>query len=177
VYWKLGPDERELAARGRVRLRRLVDYCLPAAEQRPAAKPKAEPRAEPAVQVRSVVLDPLAIELKLSGPTELSLGKAGRVKLGSAEQPAMGKLSVAGALRYRAQRRSKAKPTRISVHLRRLRAALESMRVGGFQLDAGAIVVGSIDAPAICFEGLQPRQLDLSAQKIELGQVTAARQS
>ncbi|MEZ4438084.1 MAG: hypothetical protein R3B72_03300 [Polyangiaceae bacterium] len=137
VSWPL-PDEEErgLANRHLIRLRRLLDYRLATGNTQAPPKAKADKPRE-GLALRELRFDGIDIALRWSGGDELELPGGGRVVLGSAQRPAVSDLTLRGGLRHTPGAPT-APPGELDLQLDKLRLALSDVAVGRSRLDVGS---------------------------------------
>jgi hypothetical protein len=160
VYWPLDADELELASRQRVRLRRLMSYQLPASD---APAKKSDEKS--GVQIRAVHMDNLVLEVSLSGPSQLAVA-GGRLRLGSADRPAIGSLSLQGNVHYDA----KGEPALTSLELEAKHwvLALVGLAIGERRLDADEVLLAKLSDTSLAFRGLSPGELQATLSELAL---------
>jgi hypothetical protein len=167
VFWPLAEDERELARKNRVRLRRLAHYRLP-----PGSAPK-RPSAKPGLEVRSLCFDNIDLDVKLRGPASLALAGVA-LRLGDERHAAIGRLRVSGSVQHHA--RGKPVPTTLRIDAENLHASLSGVELpGGATLTLGALALGAIDGATVTFADVKPSALRLVLRDTVLRGLSHAR--
>lgn len=188
VEWHLDPDEMALARRRKVRLRTLPrfevlssngkssDFKLHALRVGPidielSVSPEAASRSE-----RLATADEDAGARAATSPGEAEAGVepvATPVSPGELEgfltALALRRLSIHGDVSYPDGEGM------LTARVRKLAASLRGLRAGGYQIDAGAVRVQTIDPCKIVFEGLKPRMATLTVSGLRLEDVELAR--
>ena len=159
VYWPLDDDEHDLAARDRVRLRRLPTYRIPTSTR------SSDSGGEPSVALRTLHFDNLAIDLSVGGPATVEVA-GGRIVLGSEGRAAIGSLRVQGDIHH-----DTSDPTDItSVELESgdWELQLEALGLAGRLLDVELLTLASIARATVTFEDVRPGAVDVAAQGLHL---------
>lgn len=167
VYWELDREDQALASHNRVRLRRLLDYRIPA-DDGPRKRSKG-----PAVRLDKVACDEIDVTLDLRGPNVLELA-GGRVTLGDARRKAVGRATVAGSLLYRPGKSTQS--TELVASLERLRGAVEGISLGRWSVSCTRAQIAAIAPVRIALEGLRPRSVMTTIGDVRLAglRITAA---
>jgi len=148
VSWHL-PDreERELARRNRVRLRRLLDFRV--AEDDDHAVD---------VELHRLELSDIDLSLNLDGLAVIALGSAGEVHLGGDERPGVLELNATGALCHDATTTAQ---TELRLSLREINGRLPCFSVGGATVKSGDFRLSAVEQARVAFSGFVPRSLGL----------------
>jgi hypothetical protein len=156
VSWHLPDDEeRVLARRNRVRLRRLLDFRI--AEDDDHAVD---------VELHRLELSDIDLSLNLDGLAVIALGSAGEVHLGGDERPGVLELNATGALCHDAATEAQ---TEIRLTLREINGRLPSFSVGGATVRSGDFKLSAVEQARVAFSGFVPSRARLVVGRGSIG--------
>lgn len=154
LAWRLDPDDRALARRHRIRLRRLLDVEVLEARRRDAG-------GAGCYGLSTLALDAIDVAVDLAPCTLPVLG--GTAQLGLEREHGAEGVRLRGAIRC-ARGRQPA-PTRVALGVRRASGVLRGLHVVGRRADVGRFTVEDVVGD-VQLEGLTPRRLRVRAPKI-----------
>lgn len=158
VAWQLRGDDLALAARDRVRLRRLLDLQVLDAGRRTEG-------GRGCYGLGSLALEGLDVAVGLTRPVDLPLA-GGVVQLGLDGAPGVERLTLRGAVRC-------AGAGTVALGVQAVTGALRGLQAAGLSLDAARLSAADVSG-AVAFEGLAPTRLTLTAPRVRLEGVSLA---
>lgn len=171
LVWPMSGPELERAKKEKVvRLRRLLEYRLGDAivkQQRKAAADK-RPAAsdESSARLSQLDIEGLDVELRLTGPSELELGRSGKLRLGHAEgTTGCDQLQLRGELHHSA--RGHVAPGELSLRAQRLDVGLEA-ELAGKKLRVQRAKVEACSVDPVTFAGFTPGRLAAKLEGVRL---------
>ena len=152
VSWALDEEGVSLARKHLVRLRTLPHYRIVDAGGDKKSK----------IKLHALGFEELAVALSIDEGRVLSApggGLAARIE----------HLGVRGSLDYDTERETA--PTQIDFEARRVELSARALALAGVTVDSADLVVGAVDSANIAFEGLVPRELELTLLDVTLKNV------
>jgi hypothetical protein len=153
VAWSLAaPVDRDLAARKRVRLRRLLQFRLPSS----TATKAADRHDSGSIRLLEVALDPIVADLSMRDPVDVAVG-GGVVHLGGDAGAAAPSLTVRGALQWTLDGAPRA--GHLDLTAAGVRAGLAGVTLGSIQVVAAELAVDVIEPARVELTGMSPRRI------------------
>ena len=168
VSWSLADQvDKDLAEQKRVRLRRLLQYRLPA----PTKPKKKEPVNAKKKGIRLVGLDFASINVALSLPKPADFAIAGgTLRLGGSEKPSVESLTVKGTVH--AALEDDAWPGHLEIAIAGVHANVEQLAMGPVRLVRARIDIGNIDPIRMELSDLSPTRLSGTVQQARIRDLT-----
>lgn len=156
ISFQLDDDARALAAFGRVPLRSLADFRLPAQE---AAAAEPDGRRRRKSPLRSLRLAGLSVQLSMAAPRSVEVGH-GTLQFGGDDAPGIVGLTLTGSLG------NAPVPGRLAGDIGLLDVTAKDVPVGPATLTVDRLHLGAIENLEVRFEGFTPTGLSASIHRI-----------
>lgn len=163
VAWELDEDDRALAARDRVRLRRLLDLQVLHAGRKAAG-------SAGCYGFGSVALEDLDVAVSLTRQVDVPLA-GGVVQLGLGGAPGVERLAARGSVRCPSG--GSERGTTVVLGVQAVSGALRGLQAAGLSLDAARFAAPNV-AGQVTFDGLAPTRVTLTVPRLRLEGVSLA---
>ena len=152
IGWPLDTDAATLASFGRVPVRSLTDFRLPA---NGAAKPSAGKKSK---VLQAFTLDAIDVAVSLLAPRHVEVG-GGVVLFGGEDQPGMVDLKVTGAIRDRG-------PGALRGAIGSVDTTIKDLHLGGVALTADRLHFDGLDQLEVTFDGFTPTAVTVVVHRV-----------
>jgi len=151
ISWPLDTDASTLASFGRVPVRSLTDFRLPA-----SGPPK--PNGKKGKLLQAFTVDAIDIALSLLAPRHVEVG-GGVVLFGGDDQPGMVDLKVTGAIRDRG-------PGALRGAIGSVDTTIKDLRLGSIGLTADRLHFDGLDQLEVTFDGFSPTAVSVVVHRV-----------
>jgi hypothetical protein len=162
VYWELPEKDRTLAEQRVVRLSTLTRPIVPSARKEEEVE-----QGKKGIVLRKLGFENVSVDLGLDGPSTLSLPSGGIVHLGSAEDPALGRIQVRGDLVYVPDTETAA--TQLAVEAERIHGGVEELPLGGYRLNVDSVGLRAAEQVTVVFSGVRPQSVKGRLRDLRIG--------
>jgi hypothetical protein len=152
ISWPLDSDASSLAAFGRVPVRSLTDFRVPASGGGP------KPSSKKGKLLQAFTVDAIDIALSLLAPRHVEVG-GGVVLFGGEDQPGMVDLKVTGAIRDRG-------PGALRGAIGSVDTTIKDLRLGPVGLTADRLHFDGLDQLEVTFDGFTPTAVSVIVHRV-----------